>query len=91
MLKCRVEFNEWKCTITVEYECDSKKSSNVLYSHSSSRNLNAVYSNFKIASQVLLEWKAFQYEIDEFMRELMNPNHLNEVKCGIQRIFTIQQ
>lgn len=89
MLICRVEFREWKCTIKVEYHCTSKNSINLLYSRSSYRDPYSVYVNYSYASEILKIWNAHDCEIKSFLDELRDPNHLNEVECGIQRAFNI--
>lgn len=89
MLTCRVTFSEFKCRIEVEYHCFDKKSINMLYLQISKRTPIDVFSNFKNASEILKQWKANEYEIEHFRKELFNPDKLNEVNCGIQRAFTI--
>lgn len=89
MIRCVVSFNEDKCKITILYECSSKNTTNVLYSHTSPRMPNAVELNFSYAANVLRTWKVHECEIKDLLADLRNPEVLNEIQCGITRSFTL--
>lgn len=89
MLICRAEFKECKCIIVVEYHCISKKSINLLYSNVSSRSPYDVYCNYSNAADILKQWNAHECEIRSFLDDIRDPDHLNEVHCGIQHAFSL--